>query len=210
MYMAAIGDIHGNLPAFQAVLGEIDEAGIQTIVNTGDAVSGYPWPNEVVDLLRERSIASVQGEHDRRVVYFLRKEQTLRRKLAEAEFEALRQAHEAIHSQNLEFLRNLPRRQDLHVEGIDICVCHGTPTSQADRLEGSLPDWKFRRVRELTNAQLIVCGATHRGFSRTVDGALFVNPGAVGVGRGGARLATYAVIDTETEPWEAHMREVAY
>jgi len=210
MYLAAIGDIHGNLPAFQAVLADIDNTGIQTIVNTGDTVAGHPWPNEVVELLRERNIPSVQGEHDRRVVHFLRKKQTLRRKLPEPEFETLRHAHEMLHSQNLEFLRGLPRQRALHIEAIDICICHGTPTSQAETLDENAPEAKFKRVRELTNARLIICGATHRPFSRIVDGALFVNPGAVGFGPRGANMATYAVVDTEVEPWETYFKELPY
>jgi len=210
MYLAAIGDIHGNLPALEAVLAAIDDAGIQTIVSTGDAVVGYQWPNEVVELLRNRNIPSVQGELDRRVVHFLRKQETLRQKLSDDEFEALHQTHATLHSHNLEFLRSLPRRRMLHVEGIDICVCHGTPTSQSETLDEEDPPGKFRRVRELTNAQIVVSGATHQPLSRTVDATLFVNPGAVGVAPAGARIATYAIVDTETDPWEARIREQAY
>jgi putative phosphoesterase len=210
MYLAAIGDIHGNLPALEVVLAAIDDAGIQTIINTGDSVVGHPWPNEVIELLRGRNIPSVQGDLDRRVVHFLRKQETLRRKLTEDEFEALRQTHAAIHSQNLEFLRSLPRHRMLHVEGIDLCVCHGTPTSQSDTLDEQDPPGKFQRVRELTNAHIVVSGATHRPFSRTIDATLFVNPGAVGVAPAGARMAAYAIVDTETEPWEAHIQELPY
>lgn len=210
MYLAAIGDIHGNLPALEAVLAAIDEQGIQTVVNAGDLVVGHPWPNEVIDLTRNRNIPSVQGELDRRVVHFLRKQETLRRKLSEDEFEALRRTHVAIQSYNLEFLRSLPRRRMLHVENIDICVCHGTPTSQSDTLDEEDPPGKFRRARELTNAQIVISGATHRPFSRTVDGTLFVNPGSAGMSRGVARVATYAIVDTETDPWEARIQELDY
>lgn len=210
MYLAAIGDIHGNLPALEAVVAAIDDAGIQTIVNTGDAVVGHPWPNEVIALLRSRNIPSVQGELDRRVVHFLRKQETLRRKLSQDEFDALTKTFAAIQSNNLEFLRNLPRHRMLHVEGIDICVCHGTPTSQSDTLGEEDQPGKFRRVREMTNAHIVISGATHRPFSRTVDATLFVNPGAVGVATAGARTAVYAIVDTETEPWEARIQELSY
>ncbi|HUW62083.1 MAG TPA: metallophosphoesterase family protein [Candidatus Bathyarchaeia archaeon] len=210
MYMAAIGDIHGNLPALDAVFATIDDAGIQTIVNTGDLVVGHPWANEVVDLVRSRNIPTVQGDLDRRVVHFLRKQETLRRKLSEDGFEALRQTHATLHSHNLEFLRSLPRHRMLHVEGIDLCVCHGTPTSQSETLDEEDPPGKFRRVRELTNAQIVISGATHQPFSRTVDGTLFVNPGAVGVAPAGARMATYVIVDTETDPWETRIQELPY
>jgi putative phosphoesterase len=210
MYMAAIGDIHGNLPALEAVLSAIDDEGIQTIVNTGDAVAGQPWPNQVIELLRARNIPSVQGELDRRVVHFLSKQDTLRQRLTGEEFDLLEQTFAVIESQNLEFLRRLPRYRMLQVEGVDICVCHGTPTSQSDTLDEEDPAAKFQRVREFTNAQIVVSGSTHRAFSRTVDAALFVNPGAAGIPPPGARTASYAIIDTETDPWQARLLDVVY
>ena len=53
MRVAAISDIHGNLPALEAVLAEIDGEGVDQIVVVGDTVHG-PWPAEVADLLVER------------------------------------------------------------------------------------------------------------------------------------------------------------
>ncbi len=73
MLMAALGDIHGNLPALQAVLDAIDAEGIQTVVNTGDTVVGYPWPDDVIARLRERDVPSAQSESDRTVFRLARK-----------------------------------------------------------------------------------------------------------------------------------------
>ena len=61
MKQAVISCLHANLPAVQAVLNDIDRQGIDTITCLGDLVGYGPHPNEVVDLIRERGIASCQG-----------------------------------------------------------------------------------------------------------------------------------------------------
>jgi len=65
--VAAISDIHGNLPALEAVLAEIDREGVDEIVVVGDTAHG-PWPAEVVDLLVEREALCVRGNADREVI----------------------------------------------------------------------------------------------------------------------------------------------
>ena len=208
MILAAVGDIHGNLPALEAVLEAIDEAGIHTIVNTGDCVVGFPWPNEAVDLLRRREILTVQGERDRFAVRFLRKQQTLRKKWSDAEFRALQWTHETARTDTLEYLRSLPRRGYLHLEGLDITVCHGTLASQSEGLHPNDPESRFRRQWEEARSHLVILGRTHIPFQRWLENTLFVNPGSVGMNEDGA--ARYALINTETTPWSVEFREARY
>jgi putative phosphoesterase len=208
MWVAALGDIHGHLAALEAVLREIDEAGIQTILNTGDCVVGHPWPNEVIDVLRSRAIPTVQGELDRRTAHFVRKRRALEKACAREVFESLQQTYEAMRSEHLEYLAGLPRQRTLVVDGISICLTHGTPNGQTDTLHADDPPTRFHRLRELAHTDVIVCGRTHQAFCRLVDGTLFVNPGAVGLPAGEDTAASYAVIDTETEPWEGRLHQV--
>lgn len=211
MILAAVGGIHGHLPALQAALAAIDEAGIHTILNTGDSVVGYAWPNEVVDLLRDRSIPSAQGELDRLAVVYLRKEASLRAKgVAVDLLDRIRQTNDDLRSDNVEFLRSLPRCRSLTVDGISIALCHGTLTSQSDSLRADGSDNKFRRQREIFPARIIVCGRTPDPFSRLVDDTLFVNPGCVGGPSGKKPRARYAIINAESEPWSAEMLSVSY
>lgn len=208
MIVAVIGDIHGNLPALEAVLAPIDAAGIQTVLNTGDAVMGLPWPNEVVDLLRDRAVPSVQGEMDRLAAAFLRKGRGLEGKWDAARFNALKWTYENLSSRNIEFLGGLPRQLNLTYEGIGVFVCHGTPGGgPTDELAEEDDEQHFLRQREAANAPIVVCGRTHRAFGRQVMDALFVNPGTVGIGEG---RASYALVSTEEEPWGAEICWVEY
>lgn len=211
MLMAVIGDIHGNLPALQAVLEPIDAAGIQTILCTGDSVVGYPWPNEVVDLLRERGIPSVQGEMDRLAGAFLRKGRSLEEKWLPAHFAALRWTYENMTSLNIEFLRELPRQRTVTLEGIDVFLCHGSPGGgPGDGLREDQDDQHFLRQREAANAPIVACGRTHRPFHRWALDTLFVNPGSVGIPPDEGPRASCALVNTETEPWTAEIQWVEY
>ncbi|NIA14708.1 MAG: hypothetical protein GWP08_11565 [Nitrospiraceae bacterium] len=208
MLMAAFGEAHGNLAALHAVLATIDGMGIQTIVNTGNSTAGHPQPDAVLDLLRTRGIRSLLGEEDRHVVLFQRKRTSLEKRCAPEEFEALRRAHEAIACGNLEFLQGLPRKCRIEVDEISVCVCHGTPNAPADRLREEDDFARFQRLRELANSDVVICGGSAPAFSRLVDGALFVHPGAVASSSGEDVPASFAVIDTEREPWRAHLHRI--
>src|SRR5580700_11870214 len=65
MRIAVIADIHGNLPALEAVLADIQRRGVDRTINLGDCVSGPLWPREVCDLLMASSSLVIRGNHDR-------------------------------------------------------------------------------------------------------------------------------------------------
>ena len=70
MKIAIISDIHGNLPALQAVLGEIDRAGVDHIINVGDTLGGPLESARTADLLMARGIAMIAGNHERQLLTF--------------------------------------------------------------------------------------------------------------------------------------------
>lgn len=208
MLIAALGAIHGNLPALEAALDAIDDAGIHTILNTGDSVVGGDCPNEVVELLCERDIPGVQGEVDRYTVLFQRKQASFKGKDVTPELlDEIRHANEALRSENLEYLRGLPRHRTLTIDGIPIALCHGTLTSQSDSIKADDPDSVFLRQREIIPARIIVCGRTLESFSRIVGNTLFASPGSVGATKGAAH---YAIIHAEEEPWTAKLLTAPY
>ena len=65
MRLAVIADIHGNLPALEAALSDLERRGADGIVNLGDCVSGPLWPRETMDLLDTLGLPTVRGNHDR-------------------------------------------------------------------------------------------------------------------------------------------------
>jgi predicted phosphodiesterase len=65
MRIAVIADIHGNMPALEAVLADVHQRGVDRTINLGDCVSGPLWPREVCDLLMASSSLVIRGNHDR-------------------------------------------------------------------------------------------------------------------------------------------------
>ncbi|MCH7908180.1 MAG: metallophosphoesterase family protein [Candidatus Hydrogenedentes bacterium] len=205
-----MGDLHGNLPALEFVLNEIESEGIQIIVNTGDIAVGGASPKEVIQCLRERRIPSAQSETDRWLTRFSRKRSTFSRKLPPEDFAALESAYGLCTSENLEYLGGLPRLLQVKVDGISIAICHGSLTSQRDELSESDPDMQFLRQREILHADVYVFGRSHHPYWRSIDGQLYLNPGSVGMSTKGSRASCYAVVSTEDEPWTVTHRYAAY
>jgi predicted phosphodiesterase len=207
MVLAAFGEVRGNFPALDAVLAAIDDAGIRTVVCTGNLAVGYPYPNEVIDLIERRNIASVQGVHDKLTAAIVRSgKKTLSRVDAETAH-ALQWTYDRLTSANIEVLRALPRTQRLTVDGVDVCVCSGAPEAVNDVIGPETPDAKFQRYREAARADIVIGGNSRTPFDRLVEDTLFVNPGSVGDDpRGGA----YAIVSTESEPWSVEHCVVEY
>lgn len=208
--LAALGDVHGNWPALNAVLAQIDDEGIQTVVNTGDCVTGHPWANEVIDCFRERNIATVQGEYDRQIARFMVRKRSLQARHDAEEFAEIEKTYQSCRSTNIEFLRGLPRQREIAIDGIPVALCHGTLASQAESLTEDDSDDRYLRQREISPAEIIVFGRTHVPHTRWAGGTLFVNPGSVGIPRGEEMRAGYAVISTESDPWQVEQRWVDY
>lgn len=208
MLCAAIGHIRGNWPALRAVLQELDDEGIQTIVNTGDCVGDVLWPNEVIQCLKDRNTPTVQGHTDRLVLRAHRKKATLQAKMSPLEVQNLVASHDACTSGNIEFLRGLPRNLTLVVDGVRIALCHGTWTSQTKLLSADDPDSLFERMREMVESDVFIFGNGRAPHDRLINKTLFVNPGCVH--DPDRNVAQYAVISTEQSPWSVEYREVAY
>lgn len=208
MLLAALGDTHGNAVALDAVLSAVDEEGIQTIVHAGDTVAGCSGNALAVACLEGRDIPNVQGQMDKQVVRFLRKRDTLERKSDPETFKALEEASGDCSSTQLEYLRGLPRLWQTEIDGISIAVCSGSVTNPNDILRNDdEPSW-FQRQREIIPVQIIVLGGSHEQFEKRVGDTLFVSPGTVGMGSDGK--AQFAIINTESKPWQADFRSIAY
>lgn len=177
MRIAVIADIHGNLPALDAVLADIAARGVDLTVNLGDIVSGPLFPRETADRLMPLGFPTIRGNHERQLLTHGpdRIGQSDRFALA-----ALTATHKA-------WFASLP--ETLRV-GDDILLVHGTPASDLDYfletvdaagVRPASPDEIEARAGDAP-ARLILCGHTHTPRAvRTSDGRLVVNPGSVGL-----------------------------
>jgi predicted phosphodiesterase len=194
MRVAVLNDIHGNLPALDAALAEVDRAGVDAIVVGGDLVWG-PMPGETLDRLVALGDRArfVMGNADRDVV--------------EA-FDGNAPEHEAvsrycagrISRRQRDFLAGLPPAVVIDVDGLgDTLFCHGSPRSDTERITTATADRRLRRILEGVDESLVVCGHTHRQFDRRIDRWRVVNAGAVGLPYEGRPSAFWALLGREVE-----------
>jgi len=210
MLFAVLGDIHGNLPALEAALAEIDRNGIRLVCCTGDLVVGHPYPNEVIERLEAVHAVTVQGVKDRETALFKRRTERLRARLSAEAFAEVEETYRRTRSAHIETLRRLPRRVTTTAEGVSVLVCHSCPSGQEDGLYEDTPRGRFQRERECANVDIVACGMTHAAFSIDVDGTLFVNPGSLGMSPDGRPRGTFAIVDTDATPFRAEAVAVAY
>lgn len=221
MRLALISDIHGNLPALEAVLADLDRRGDHdAIYHLGDLVGYAPWPNEVVSLLRERGITGVAGNYDSTVATGYKHcgcsyEDPIQEELSHLSF-AWTLTHTS--AETKAWLGTLPFRIDIrpgggHRSGPTVRLVHGNPVLNTvywteDRSEEFCT--KMAGHLGAREGDLIAFGHTHRPWSRVVEGIHFVNTGSVGRPKDGDWRAGYAVISFAGSDPEVDFRRVEY
>jgi len=169
MRVAALHDVHGNLPALEAVLAEVTAERVDAIVCGGDVAAG-PFPRECVARLREHRAHFVRGNAERLLSPWL---------LAELPVDT--QA----------FLGALPHRLVLG----DVLYCHGSPRSDDEILTKVSPPERLAAALGGVEQDLVVAGHTHVQFETAVGGVRFANAGSVGMPYEGRRGAFWALVD---------------
>ena len=219
--LALISDIHANLPALRAVLGDIDDrANIDAIYHLGDLTGYAPWPNEVVSLLRERAIPGISGNYDSTIAADYkhcgcRADTPHDEELSHISFEWTR-SH--VTPETKKYLGTLPFRLDIrpfggHVSGPTITLVHGNQTLNTvyvieDRSDAFLE----KMARDLgSRPEDVICfGHTHKPWHRVVEGMQFVNTGSVGRPKDGDPRAGYVLCTTEGSGVRIEFVRVAY
>lgn len=200
---ALLPDIHGNLPALEAVLADAERRGLDAAYHLGDLVGYGPWPDEVVALLAGRGIGGVAGNYDSTVATGAdhcgcRAENPAQEALAHRSYEwTLARVGDGTRRA----LGALPFRLDLrpaggHHSGPTLFLVHGAPTLNTLYWDATRSDDFARRMGEKLGARegdAVACGHTHLPWRRTVDGALYVNAGSVGRPKDGDPRASWAI-----------------
>lgn len=221
MRYALISDIHGNLPALDAVLADIDASGdVDAIHHLGDLVGYSSQPNEVVARLAERGIVGVAGNYDSTVALAYkhcgcRSESPRQEELAHISFEWTC-AHTTVATKRV--LARLPYRLDLrplggHVAGRTVTLVHATPTSNLVYVTEDRPDAflaKQAQAAGLRAGDVLAFGHTHEPWWRVVDGVTFVNTGSVGRPRDGDWRAGYVRLDVRDDMPRVEVVRVPY
>lgn len=215
MRIALLSDIHGNLLALDAVLGDLRQHGpYDQIIVAGDLVWSGPWPAEVVDRVQGIGAAVIQGNTD---AFFLRQRGAAPFSKDEDRFAAhLKWMMDRLGPERVAYLTDLPFSHRVSpAPGHDLLVVHANPVdvnqvltpymSDADYDEmlldegGREPDW-----------QALAFGHLHVPFTRRWRGRLLVNVASAGLPMDGDQRAAYAVLAWNGQDWHAEHHRVYY
>jgi len=181
MRVAALYDIHGNLPALEATLAEVRAANVDLIVIGGDVLPG-PMPRECLELLFDAGpLRCLHGNGERAILAGLAGEDVSF--VPEAFRPMLRWNGEQITAEQERELRTWPLtlRVDIHGLG-EVLFCHATPKNDVDIFNQTSPsDAQLSEMFGPIDAPLVVCGHTHRQFERLLGDIRIINAGSVGM-----------------------------
>jgi predicted phosphodiesterase len=185
MRVAVLADVHGNLPALDAVLADVAAVGVDAIVLNGDLATG-PMPAETLDRLAALGDGAVwvRGNADRELAAAY--DGTLNPALPEVARVPTEYSASRLASRHRDLLADRPLSVTLDVTGLGpVRFCHA---STRDDTEIVLVDSSIDRYRDAfvdTGEATVVLGHTHMPFDRLADRRRFVNPGSVGMPYGG-------------------------
>lgn len=201
MNIAVFSDVHGNLPALEAVLADIRARKPDRLICAGDLVGYAPFPNEVIEKIRREGIPTVAGNYDDGVgndrddcgcAY---KDERSR----ENGQKSLEWTKSHTSPENKAFLASLPLSIRLLAGRWRLLVVHGSPRKINEYLYEDKPESTLRRVIEGSEADILICGHTHIPFHRVIDGKHLINAGSVGKPKHGKPAAVYALLDVDQE-----------
>jgi predicted phosphodiesterase len=180
MRIAALYDIHANLPALEAVIADVRLAGVDGIVVGGDVVPG-PMPRETIACLQELGlpVQYISGNGEREVGEQMN---TGTCGVPPAWRETMRWVAEALDRDHERLFASWPATITCEITGLGAALfCHATPRNDSEIVTRLTPDEVLAPVFAGVAAPLVVCGHTHMQFDRHVGATRVVNAGSVGM-----------------------------
>lgn len=199
MKVAALYDIHGNLPALEAVLRDVREVGADAIVVGGDVLPG-PLPRETLDCLTaiELPVHFIRGNGDRVVATYLAGGDIT--EVPKAFRDSIAWTAAQLDPGQRELLTTWPPTCELEIPGVGRTLfCHATPRSDVEVFTRVTPEAQVAPLFAGTDAAVVVCGHTHMQFDRRVAAHRIVNAGSVGMPFAGPPGAYWLLLDQGIE-----------
>jgi predicted phosphodiesterase len=181
MRTAALYDIHGNLPALEAVLRDVRQAEVERLVVGGDVVPG-PMPRETLTCLLDLDIPVQCLQGNGEVAVLAQLAGAGPGTLPEQAREAVRWTAQQLTPGHERLIAGWPKTLRLEVEGLGgVLFCHATPRDENECFTRLTPEERLLPIFRGLDAPLVICGHTHMPFDRTVGGVRVVNAGSVGM-----------------------------
>lgn len=225
---AVLSDIHGNLPALEAVIDDASRAGVSRFLIAGDLFSGVPFPLEVYHCLQALDAVIIKGNGEEYLIDYHRGDCLPLMRTAR-QWAPVRWTVERLGDAEMAWTTSLPEQQVVVTPSLpDIRLVHGSPLRIND---GLIPDADpevlglFRSAKLLADDQdppplvdrlrgvtegVLICGHLHIPWQQRVCDLLALSPGAVGISNTGDWRASYAILTGAGGQWHVEHRRVEY
>ena len=219
MKIALFSDVHANLPAFKAMLEDMDEQFPDAVYCLGDMIGYNVWPNEVIAEIRRRNIPTLAGNHDLKVENLITTAQSLSEPGKGYAYHLVEQDHR-------EYLLSLPAHIKLEFkpsgEKLNIVMAHGSTRSIDEYTLFDTEEKEVLEMMEEANAHILFVGHSHKPYHRILDNncGIFkhvINLGSVGKPKDGDSRACYVILNIDNsssisnpESIKVEFRRIAY
>ena len=177
MKIGIVSDIHAYLDNFKDALTIFEEHNVDKIICAGDIVDGGQDGDAVVQLIRERGIDTVLGNHDRDVFA----DQAWVRRNMRVSGETMNPL--LLMLETVAYVSQLPVNLTFNWEGLHICLAHGIPNNNTQYLFSDSPDARFHEALAQTDADILILGHTHEPMIAQIGNRYILNAGSVSINR---------------------------
>ncbi len=199
--IAVFSDIHANINALERVFRDAEEHGASLFVNAGDSIGFGPCPNEVIEFICQKNIASILGNYDVEVIEGKTKDKGQKNL-------AYTFTKKELSKSSRNYLNSLPMELRLEVAGKKLLITHGSPESIDEHIYCDTAVERLKTLSDTAKADIIVVGHSHEQFWKQTNGASFVNPGSVG--RPGDRNSQTAYAILSFDPFKVELLRLDY
>lgn len=181
MTIALFSDIHANLPAFEAMLADLDSRKPDAVYCLGDLIGYNIWPNEIIAEVRQRRIATLAGNHDLKTKGF---------------------AYELVSAENHAYLDTLPRviklEYQLNSDHLNIVLAHGSTRKIDEYILADTDETYLLEIMNEAKADVLCVGHSHKPYHRIIETAVgykhVINIGSVGKPKDNNPAGCYVLI----------------
>lgn len=210
MRLAVLADIHGNLPALEAVVADLDRYAPDAVVLAGDQVNRCPWSAEVLDLIEDRGWPAVAGNHDW-IVSVLGTPASPRIFEDRVRYADFWHTWASLSPHHFETLTTLPFARVLHYDdGPPIHLLHGLKDNPFAGFTAEMSDTHMADLLGEIAEPVVISAHTHASLARRVGTQQVFNPGSVGMPYNGDPRAQYLLLDGDGSQWQPTFRQVEY
>lgn len=192
MKVALISDVHGNIVAFEEVLKDAKEQGVERYIFLGDLVTDFPSTNEIIEKVRQLEAYAIKGNREQ---YLLQYDKTKNdNKWNTLQNRSISCFYNKLTKENIEYIRNLPEQLVIEIEGIKIRAVHGSPYMISDLIYFNTPkmDQVFKDLKE----DILVYGHNHNlaEYEKRND-KYVIQAGVVGMHNNEMNQSQYTILE---------------